>query len=242
MDFGTIGNQAGGVSAVDMSAFVGRGPFRVSLRWHNHQSAQQCWSRAPDSTSRTDCVDPDPRIGWKCCGSANWQLNDVTWSSAGSTHLQIHRVPNSDGFMENLNLYTTKEQSTFLSLAPQSGYPRLIEVPVCSMRSAVQVMRSSRELLTPRAESFELFGFDVMVDEARTAPQLQIWTRIGQPKKIIYVTFIFCWVWWIVTIMLHMFIDMSLIMICVFNSQTYSEQLVLCLKAENWCLYSYASC
>ena len=27
-------------------------------------------------------------------------------------------------------------------------------------------MRSGRESLTPRAESFELFGFDVMVDEA----------------------------------------------------------------------------
>jgi len=30
----------------------------------------------------------------------------------------------------------------------------------------VEVMRSGRESLTPRAESFELFGFDVMVDEA----------------------------------------------------------------------------
>ena len=33
-------------------------------------------------------------------------------------------------------------------------------------RVSFQVMRSGRESLTPRAESFELFGFDVMVDEA----------------------------------------------------------------------------
>jgi hypothetical protein len=35
-----------------------------------------------------------------------------------------------------------------------------------AMTRRAQVMRATGDLLTPRAESFEVFGFDVMVDEA----------------------------------------------------------------------------